>query len=262
MHSASVLRGAAATRQSCPPSTSAPAAAQQAQQRSTRTQPCRSLGSSCGRPVTGPEILLNHPAHSTHNGQTAQGLNARRLHSVLRQSRQRFELAASALCAPAPAQAAAELTLESEFQLLLRQLRDMNSAPSTALPSTSTASSSVLTAPRPKAPVLAPPPIDFDFSAPEFAPRDYGSAAGKIMVCTGSKCQRKGAAGVMAAVTAVVGDSAGIEVVGCKCLGKCSLGAAIRVKAEGGPCVRGQLHTELQPSEVGALLDGHFVASS
>lgn len=62
----------------------------------------------------------------------------------------------------------------------------------------------------------------------------------------------------MAAVNAVVGDSTGIEVVGCKCLGKCSLGPAIRVKAEGGPCVRGQLHTELQPSDVGMLLDAAF----
>lgn len=81
---------------------------------------------------------------------------------------------------------------------------------------------------------------------------------GRVLVCQGSKCQAKGALGVLQAVSAVAGGSEAVQVLPCKCLGKCKEGAVIRVKQEG--VAKCSVYTKLSPHDVPAILDSHFSA--
>ncbi len=115
-----------------------------------------------------------------------------------------------------------------------------------------------------------------DLRRPEFAPRNYqlaaptcegSSACGRVMVCQGGKCQARGALAVLQAASAVVGSSGDVAVCTSKCLGKCSQGAAMRVvgpqaAAGDASCKRGQLYTMVDASNVGAMLDSHFLQQS
>ena len=76
-------------------------------------------------------------------------------------------------------------------------------------------------------------PASLDLALPEFRPRDYAGPAAApgscVLVCQGSKCRAKGALEVLQAASAVVGASPSVEVLPCKCLGRCGQGAAMRV---------------------------------
>lgn len=90
-----------------------------------------------------------------------------------------------------------------------------------------------------------------DFAAKQF------QGSGRVMVCQGSKCRGKGALDVLHAVSALSTNSPGIEVLPCKCLGKCKQGAAMRVRTEG---QKDEVYTELTPQQLPAIFDAHFSA--
>lgn len=96
---------------------------------------------------------------------------------------------------------------------------------------------------------------ELDWDSPEFAARDY-ETPGKVWVCTGSKCRAKGASELLQAVSMVAGSSA-VEIVPCKCLGKCKEGAVMRVKEQG--AARCAMYTRLAAQEVPSILDSHFM---
>lgn len=189
--------------------------------------------------------------------------NAQKLHQVLKASRKRLErnnTKNSAAISAAPTQQPVNFTqinhLEAEFQALMRQLKDVSqvhqagSSNVFAKKSVQPQASVFGAAPSVSRPM--PPAIDFDNAS--YLPRHYESS-GRVMVCQGSKCKAQGALGILQAASSVVGQSA-VEVLPCKCLGKCSLGPVMRVKGEGE--VKGLLHLQLKPTEVGAVLDSHF----
>lgn len=95
-----------------------------------------------------------------------------------------------------------------------------------------------------------------DVSDPEYAPRSY-EVQGRVLVCQGSKCRAKGALGVLQAVSAVAGGSDNVQVLPCKCLGKCKEGAVVRVKQDGSP--KCAVYTQVSPQQVPAMLDLHFL---
>eukprot|EP00951_Prasinocladus_malaysianus_P003358 scaffold23746_cov45-Prasinocladus_malaysianus.AAC.1 len=58
------------------------------------------------------------------------------------------------------------------------------------------------------------------------------STSGRVFVCQGSACMKRGAGAVLDSVNSSQAVQSGaVRVVACKCLGKCKQGAAIRVKA-------------------------------
>lgn len=163
----------------------------------------------------------------------------------------------------------------------LRQLERMRqfAAGAPSQPSTTTASTTALSPRAPTSPVhpqevrlsrgaVVPVPLWdeepselLDISAPQYAPRDY-EVPGRILVCQGSKCQKLGALGVLQAVSAVTAGSDAVQVLPCKCLGKCKEGPALRVKPEAAPGAlpsKGALYTRLTPDQVPAILDAHFL---
>ena len=89
---------------------------------------------------------------------------------------------------------------------------------------------------------------------PEFAPGCY-EGAGRVLVCQGSKCQAKGAGAVLRGVAQLSAGSPGVEVVPCKCLGRCKVGPAMRVKHDGRAC---SIYTELVPSQLPEVFRHHF----
>ncbi|KAG2436068.1 hypothetical protein HYH02_011579 [Chlamydomonas schloesseri] len=103
------------------------------------------------------------------------------------------------------------------------------------------------------------PEQGWDWSEEEFRAARFEGAAGRIMVCTGSKCQRKGAQQVLEAVSALADGNANIEVVPCKCVGKCSAGAALRVRPQGQACAT---YTKVRPAQLRDMFEEHFGATA
>eukprot|EP00195_Chlamydomonas_chlamydogama_P010311 CAMPEP_0202893030 /NCGR_PEP_ID=MMETSP1392-20130828/2683_1 /ASSEMBLY_ACC=CAM_ASM_000868 /TAXON_ID=225041 /ORGANISM="Chlamydomonas chlamydogama, Strain SAG 11-48b" /LENGTH=276 /DNA_ID=CAMNT_0049577211 /DNA_START=54 /DNA_END=884 /DNA_ORIENTATION=+ len=209
---------------------------------------------------------------------------AKKLHKLFKSSRKRLEQHPLAAVAVSSTPCDSVDALQAELHALNQRLgrlsalgtldeydgssSDSDSDEECTSPTPRNSTSTVCKTPQPRAQSLAirrpngevvdflqPPELDLE--QPEFAARNYG-ATGRVLVCQGSKCRAKGATGVLQAVSAVVGESQGVDVLPCKCLGKCSLGAVIRVKQEGDP--RGQMYTQVQPQAIGAILDSHFVA--
>lgn len=101
---------------------------------------------------------------------------------------------------------------------------------------------------------IAVPQLDYDeeaFSAMHF------SGSGRVLVCQGSKCRALGAGQVLAAVSALGANSPGIEIVPCKCLGKCKEGPALRVRPEAQAC---SLYTRVEPARLPEVWSSHFSA--
>jgi (2Fe-2S) ferredoxin len=83
-------------------------------------------------------------------------------------------------------------------------------------------------------------------------PQQY-AATGRVLVCQGKACMRKGALQVLQAVSHATATSPGLEVLPCKCLGKCKQGPAMRVRTE--QQQRSSLITEIEPLEVPEVFD-------
>ena len=101
------------------------------------------------------------------------------------------------------------------------------------------------------------PSIDFDDeleAAAGPAPAAYPTA-GRVVVCQGSKCLSKGGLAVLQEVSRVTSSSPNIEVLPCKCLGKCKQGAAVRVKTANGTTA---LYTQMGAERVLEVVDHHF----
>lgn len=79
--------------------------------------------------------------------------------------------------------------------------------------------------------------------------------SGRIVVCQGSKCRARGATDLLRAASHLTSSSPGIEVIPCKCMGKCAQAPAMRVRASdsGAALVGGVTQAELP-----AILDQHF----
>lgn len=83
-------------------------------------------------------------------------------------------------------------------------------------------------------------------------PQQY-TTTGRVLVCQGKACMRKGALQVLQAASHATAAAPGVEVLPCKCLGKCKQGPAMRVRTE--QQQRSTLATELEPLEVPEILD-------
>lgn len=125
------------------------------------------------------------------------------------------------------------------------------------IPTTPATTAKILTLTGKAMPAQLPDLDQFDLDSEEFAPRSY-ETAGRVLVCQGKKCQAKGALGVLQAVSAVSGGSDSVQVLPCKCLGKCKEGAAIRIKREGE--AKCSTYTHLSPHDIPAIMDSHFAA--
>ncbi|PNH02528.1 hypothetical protein TSOC_011481, partial [Tetrabaena socialis] len=132
-------------------------------------------------------------------------------------------------------------------------------APSATPPAGRDATSTMIVSGRMGQLELAVPAVQegWDWSEEDFRAAKFEGTGGRIMVCTGSKCQRKGATEVMRAVSALSDGNPSIEVVPCKCVGKCSAGAALRVRPEGQACAT---YTEVRPAQLPVLFEAHFTA--
>lgn len=97
----------------------------------------------------------------------------------------------------------------------------------------------------------------WEWSEADFRAARFEGAPGRVMVCTGSKCQRKGAQQVLEAVSALADGNTNIEVVPCKCVGKCSAGAALRVRPQGQACAT---YTQVRPAQLRDMFEEHFGA--
>eukprot|EP00775_Hariotina_reticulata_P008214 gene8214-8406_t len=84
------------------------------------------------------------------------------------------------------------------------------------------------------------------------SPQQYAST-GRLLVCQGKACMAKGALQVLQAASHAVSASPGMEVLPCKCVGKCKQGPAMRVRSDKQP--GSAVLTELTPVEVPAALD-------
>lgn len=140
---------------------------------------------------------------------------------------------------------------------------------STSAAAAGTAASSVITAPTaasaneavhsasttPAAdPALLDSPVAASSSSSSFQAAEAPRRPPRVMVCTGSKCADRGAATVLEAVALAAPDS--VDVVPCKCLGKCRMGPAVRVRPEG--MGRAITHTGVTVDGVQDILDAHF----
>ncbi len=88
----------------------------------------------------------------------------------------------------------------------------------------------------------SPPPVAF-------------CASGRVQVCTGSKCAGRGAAQLQRHAEALAAGAPGVAVVGCKCLGKCGKGPAVRLKARG---QAGVTYTRLDAQGLAQAMGEHF----
>lgn len=104
---------------------------------------------------------------------------------------------------------------------------------------------------------LPPPPcIDGDeMLLDQLAPPQEYAASGRVLVCQGSKCVAKGALGVLQAVSHATSQAPNVDVLPCKCLGKCSRGAAMRIKTANGSVA---LYTQVTPQQVASHVHHHF----
>lgn len=101
-----------------------------------------------------------------------------------------------------------------------------------------------------QAPLIDQEPDDLCQQLPP--PQQY-TTTGRVLVCQGKACMRKGALQVLQAASHATAAAPGVEVLPCKCLGKCKQGAAMRVRTE--QQQRSTLVTELDPLEVPEILD-------
>ncbi|GFR44451.1 hypothetical protein Agub_g5683 [Astrephomene gubernaculifera] len=123
--------------------------------------------------------------------------------------------------------------------------------------------------------VAMPAPLEgWDWSEEDFRDAKFDGAGGRVLVCTGSKCQRKGASEVLRAVSALAYGNPNVDVVPCKCVGKCSEGAAVRVRsssnstaaAGAGGAAAGRpscaTYTEVRPGNLRGVFEEHFGAGA
>ncbi|MEW5305412.1 MAG: hypothetical protein WDW38_011311 [Sanguina aurantia] len=119
---------------------------------------------------------------------------------------------------------------QSSFSSLLQQQRledSLEMSPSSEVPRVSSS-------------YIAPPPLP-----------------SRILVCTGSKCMDRGADEVLDAVTSARNAAGSMaQVVSCKCLGKCKMGPAMRVKPSDG--TRSILHTGVTPQSAVGLVTAYL----
>lgn len=109
--------------------------------------------------------------------------------------------------------------------------------------------------------VLEPPAVDQELPdiTQQLPPPQQYSSTGRILVCQGKACMNKGALQVLQAASHAAAGSPGIEVIPCKCLGKCKQGPALRLRGEQPGCT---LLTQVSPLEVPDAVDQVFGASS
>jgi (2Fe-2S) ferredoxin len=108
--------------------------------------------------------------------------------------------------------------------------------------------------------LLEPPAVDQeqpDITQQLPPPQQY-SATGRILVCQGKNCMNKGGLGVLQAASHAAAASPGIEVLPCKCLGKCKQGPALRMRTQQPGCT---LLTQVSPLEVPEAVDTVFSAA-
>lgn len=118
------------------------------------------------------------------------------------------------------------------------------------------ASSSVCVQPAPAAAAAAAPitqPVVQDDICQQLPPPKPYTTTGRVLVCQGKACVRKGGLQVLQAVSHATSASTGVEVLPCKCLGKCKQAPAMRVRGEGQP--QSMLFTQVGPLEVPEVLD-------
>lgn len=78
---------------------------------------------------------------------------------------------------------------------------------------------------------------------------------GKVMVCQGKDCQSMGAGRILQDVTRALGDSPGIEVAPCKCLGLCGQGPTVAFRRKG---LKPAKYTSVNSCQVAGLCEQHF----
>ncbi|KAF6259412.1 hypothetical protein COO60DRAFT_1513245 [Scenedesmus sp. NREL 46B-D3] len=109
--------------------------------------------------------------------------------------------------------------------------------------------------------MLEPPAVDFeqpDITQQLPVPEQH-NATGRILVCQGKACMNKGALGVLQAASHAAAASPGIEVLPCKCLGKCKQGPALRMRTQQPGCT---LMTQVSPLEVPQAVKAVFSAAA
>lgn len=108
--------------------------------------------------------------------------------------------------------------------------------------------------------VLEQPPVDQElhFDVEQLPPPQPHAGVGRILVCQGKACMAKGALQVLQAASHATAASPGIEVIPCKCLGKCKQGPAVRLRNEQPGCT---LLTEVSPLEVSDAVHQVFSSS-
>jgi (2Fe-2S) ferredoxin len=108
--------------------------------------------------------------------------------------------------------------------------------------------------------LLEPPPVDqeqLDITQ-QLPPPQQFNATGRILVCQGKACMNKGALGVLQAASHAAAASPNIEVLPCKCLGKCKQGPALRMRTQQPGCT---LMTQVSPLEVPEAVNAVFSAA-
>lgn len=110
---------------------------------------------------------------------------------------------------------------------------------------------------------LEPPAVDQEQLQPsiikQLPPPQQYSSTGRILVCQGKSCMAKGGLSVLRAASHAAAASPGIEVLPCKCLGKCKQGPALRMRAQQPGCT---LLTQVDPLEVPDAVDAVFSAAA
>lgn len=83
-------------------------------------------------------------------------------------------------------------------------------------------------------------------------------STGRVLVCTGKDCSKRGAEHVLAAFEqAAESTSPDVQVIACKCLGKCKQAPAARIKVQGAS--GSALHTCIKAHEASVLVGTYFV---
>lgn len=109
--------------------------------------------------------------------------------------------------------------------------------------------------------VLEPPPVDQEMPdiTQQLPPPQQYSTTGRILVCQGKACMAKGGLQVIQAASHAAAGSTSIEVIPCKCLGKCKQGPAMRLRGEQPGCT---LLTQVSPLEVPEAVEQVFGSGS
>ena len=112
----------------------------------------------------------------------------------------------------------------------------------------------------------APPAVDMDDMDDDadrlpilgrLPPPAAYEAAGRVLVCQGKACTARGGQAVLAAAAHAAAASPGIEVVPCKCMGRCKQGPALRLRSPQATPSCAML-TQVAPLEVPEALDTFF----